>query len=183
MVAIGELLRTGVPGSVRGFARMMNEDYRTPAYAELLDAVKTGEVAFTRAYGMTLFAFLEQHPKHAKTFDEAMIAVTGHAALAAIAAYDFSQFGRVVDVGGGNGQLIAAILAAHPNMRGIVFDLAAGVEGASRYLAEAGVTDRCQVAAGDFFKSAPSGADAYVLKGVVHDWDDQHCVQILASEW
>ena len=181
LTLIGELLRTGVPGSVRGFARMMNEDYRTPAYAGLLDAVKTGEGAFTRAYGMTLFSFLEQHPKHAKTFNKAMIAVTGHVALATIAAYDFSQFGRVVDVGGGNGQLIAAILAAHPNMRGIVFDLATGVEGASRYLAEAGVADRCQVVAGDFFKSVPSGADAYLLKGVVHDWDDQHSVQILAN--
>lgn len=181
LTPIGEPLRTGVPGSVHGFARMINEDYRTPAYAELLDAVKTGEVAFTRAYGMRLFAFLEQHPEHAKTFNDAMIAVTGHVALAAIAAYDFSQFGRVVDVGGGNGQLIAAILAAHPNMRGIVFDLATGVEGASRYLAEAGVADRCQVVTGDFFKSVPSGADAYLLKGVIHDWDDQHSIQILAN--
>jgi SAM-dependent methyltransferase len=181
LTPIGVLLRTGVPGSVRSFARMMNEDYRTAAYAELLDAVKTGEEAFTRAYGMRLFAFLEQHPEHAKTFNDAMIAVTGHVALAAIAAYDFSQFRRVVDVGGGNGQLIAAILVAHPNMRGVVFDLATGVEGASRYLAEAGVTDRCQVVTGDFFKSVPSGADAYLLKSVIHDWDDRNSAQILAN--
>ena len=85
---------------VRGFARMMNEDYRTAAYAELLDAVRTGEVAFTRACGMGLFAFLKQNPEHPKTFNHAMIAVTGRIALAAIAAYDFSEFRRVVDVGG-----------------------------------------------------------------------------------
>jgi SAM-dependent methyltransferase len=181
LTPIGELLQTRVPGSFRGFARMLNEDYRTAAYFELLDAVKTGEVAFTRAYGMTLFAFLEQHPEHAKRFNEAMIAATGHVALAAVAAYDFSQFRRIVDVGGGNGQLAAAILTAHPNMRGIVFDLATGVEGSSRYLAEAGVADRCQVVAGDFFKSVPSGAGAYLLKGVIHDWDDEHSVKILAN--
>jgi hypothetical protein len=98
---------------------MMNGDYRTPAWAELLDAVKMGErwlvtVAFTRAYGMKLFAFLQQHPRHARTFNEAMTAVTGHVALAAVAAYDFSQFGCVVDVGGGSGQLAAAILTANP---------------------------------------------------------------------
>src|SRR5215213_9791766 len=88
LTLIGDLLRTDVLGSLRGFARMVNEDYRTPAYAELLGAVKTGESAFTRAYGMTLFAFLEQHPGHARAFNNAMTAVTGHVANAAIAAYD-----------------------------------------------------------------------------------------------
>jgi SAM-dependent methyltransferase len=181
LTPIAQLLRTDVPGSVKAFARMINEDYRTRAYAELLDAVKTGEVAFTRAYGMTLFAFLEQHPEHAKTFNEAMTAATGHVALAAIAAYDFSQFRCIVDVGGGSGQLIAAILAAHPRGRGIVFDLATGVEGAPQYLAETGMAERCQVVAGDFFQSVPEGADAYLLKSVIHDWDDEHSVKILAN--
>ena len=181
LTPIAELLRTNVPGSVRAFARMMNEDYRTRAYAELLDAVRTGEMAFTRAYGMTLFAFLEQHPEHARNFNEAMTAATGHVAAATVAAYDFSQFRCFVDVGGGSGQLAAAILAAYPSVRGIIFDLAAGVEGAPAYLAKAGVADRCQVVAGDFFQSVPSGADAYLLKSVIHDWDDEHSLKILAN--
>ncbi len=143
--------------------------------------MKTGELAFTRAYGMPLFTFLEQHPGHAKTFNEAMTAVTGHIALAAIAAYDFSEFGCIVDVGGGSGQLAAAILTANPSVRGIVFDLATGIEGASQYLVETGLANRCQVVAGDFFESVPNGADAYLLKGVIHDWDDERSIKILAN--
>jgi hypothetical protein len=130
---------------------------------------------------MALFAFLEQHPGYAKAFNDAMTAVTGHVALAAIAAYDFSQFGCIADVGGGSGQLAAAILAANPSVRGIVFDLATGVEGASQYLAEIGIADRCQIAARDFFHSVPVGADAYLLKNVIHDWDDEHSIKILAN--
>jgi len=98
-----------------------------------------------------------------------------------LAAGDFSRFDALVDVGGGDGTLIAAILKAVPGMRGVLFDLPAGVEAAVQTLEAAGVSDRCEVVTGDFFTSVPDGADAYLLKSVIHDWDDERAVAILRS--
>jgi hypothetical protein len=109
-----------------------------------------------------------------------MVALTRGSTEAFLDAYDFGRFGTVVDVGGGQGALLAALLAAHPAMEGVLFDQAHVVELASPFLESAGVADRCRVVAGSFFESVPSGGDAYVLKSVIHDWEDEESVAILA---
>jgi hypothetical protein len=100
---------------------------------------------------------------------------------AVLAAYDFGRFGTVVDVGGGNGALLAALLAAHPHLRGILFDQPHVVSGAPPVLEAAQVVDRCEIVGGSFFSSVPEGGDAYVLKSIIHDWEDEECVAILRS--
>ncbi|MGH3925747.1 MAG: methyltransferase, partial [Pseudonocardiaceae bacterium] len=144
-------------------------------------SVRTGRPAWERVTGLPAFEFLAQHPDQAATFNAAMADHTRSVAPTIIASYDFSRFGTLVDVGGGDGTLIAAILNGVPGLRGVLFDLPAGVEGAAKTLAAAGVADRCEVATGDFFTSVPDGADAYLLKSVIHDWDDERAVAILRS--
>jgi len=182
LTPFGALLRPGVPGSVRNLALLFVDEPVWRAWGGLLHSVRTGETAFDHVFGMGTFDYFAQNPEAAAIFHEAMTEGTRWAAPAVIAAYDFSRFRTVVDVGGGNGTLIAAILAATPGLRGTVFDLPIGVEGARRHLEAAGVADRCQVVEGDFFRQPlPGGADAYLLKSVIHDWDDERSVAILEN--
>jgi hypothetical protein len=110
-----------------------------------------------------------------------MTSISRQVAAAVIAAYDFSRFGVIVDVGGGNGGFLAAILAANPGMRGVVFDQPHVVTGAAPLLAAAGVADRCEVVGGSFFEAVPAGGDAYVLKAILHDWSDEDAITILRT--
>jgi hypothetical protein len=120
-------------------------------------------------------------PEEEKNFDAAMATFAPATAAALAAAYDFSQLGTVMDVGGGNGAILVGLLAANPSLRGIVFDRAGAAERAREKLAAAGLSARCQVAAGDFFQAVPEGADAYLLKHVIHDWNDEQAGAILAN--
>ncbi|MGH3838293.1 MAG: methyltransferase [Pseudonocardiaceae bacterium] len=177
----GAPLQTEAPDSIRALVMLFCSDAAWRSWGELEYSVRTGQPAWERVTGMTPFEYFAQHPDQAATFNAAMADHTRAVAPTILAGYDFSRFGTLVDVGGGDGTLIAAILNASPAMRGVLFDLPAGVEAAARTLEAAGVTDRCRVVTGDFFASVPEGADAYLLKSVIHDWDDERAVAILRS--
>ena len=149
------------------------------AWGELDTTVRTGDVALERITGMTTFEHMAAHPELQATFNRAMAEGTRNAAPGIVEAGRFDRFTSVVDVGGGDGTLLAAVLAATPGLRGTVFDLAEGLADAPTTLARAEVADRAATAAGDFFESVPTGADAYLVKSVIHDWDDERSAAIL----
>jgi ubiquinone/menaquinone biosynthesis C-methylase UbiE len=181
LTALGRQLCSNVPGSLRNFALMFGGERAWRSWGELLHCVKTGESGTRRIYGMGSFEYLAANPDQALIFNEAMAENTRRVTQALISAYDFSQFRKIIDVGGGNGALIAAIVATNPNIRGMVFDLPHGSAEASQKLADAGVAASCEVVAGDFFRSVPEGADAYILKFIIHDWDDEQSLAILKN--
>jgi SAM-dependent methyltransferase len=180
LTPLAEPLRADHPQSVRPQARLVAQEFWWGAWGHLLEAVRTGGVAFERIHGAPLFAYLDAHPDAAGIFDGAMSGTSPwKAALAA--AYDFAPVRLVVDVGGGQGALLAAVLRAHPHLRGVLFDTPAVVAGARRFLDAAGLADRCRIVGGDFFASVPEGGDAYLLSQVLHDWDDERAAAILRS--
>lgn len=182
LTPLGEYLRTGVPGSMRSSVLLFAGVGIQDNWKELEYCVQTGEPAFRRnSPHADPFAAIAQNPEQAKVFDEAMASFAPVTAAAIAAAYDFSAFGKVVDVGGGNGSLLIGILKANPNLRGIVFDLAHAADKARNKIAEAGLESRCEAVGGDFFKEVPSGADAYVIKHVLHDWNDERAIAILRN--
>ncbi len=181
LTPLSETLRTDAPGSLRAFATVELGEEHYPAWGELMHSVKTGEIAFDRAFGMPVWKFFEQNPENAKTFNDAMTGMTLAVNDAVLSSYDFSSISKIVDVGGGHGSLIASILKANPQMRGVLFDAPPVIEGASHRIGEEGITERCEVIAGDFFESVPSGGDAYILKWIIHDWDDERSVTILKN--
>ncbi len=180
LTPLGAPLRTGAPDSVHGEAMMSDELLWLP-WGKLLHSVQTGAPAFDEVYGTAFFQYLAQNPACSANFNAAMTDGTRLAAPAILAVYNFSGSGSIVDVGGGNGTLIATILRANPSLRGVLFDLPAGVEGAAALLSAAGVADRCQIIQGDFFQSVPEGHDTCILKSVIHDWDDDHAIAILRN--
>ena len=175
---LAEPLREGGPDSLRAFAVMLGEEqYR--CWDDLFETVRTGETAFDRLYGRPIFAYLSEHPEQAKIFDAAMTGFSGRATRAMLDAYDLSGVGTLADVGGGLGTNLTAILGRYPAMRGVLFDQPHVVERARPRLEAAGVAGRCAVEGGDFFETAPGGADAYLLGHIIHDWDDAKAGLIL----
>jgi len=173
------LLQSKVPNSMRALAVMYgDEQYR--AWGDLLQSVRTGEPAFNRQFGVDVFEYFSQNPEAGAIFNEAMTNWTTQASAAVAATYDFSKVGAIVDVGGNQGTLIATILRKYPAAQGTLFDRPHVVKTAKDHLAKAGVDDRCTIVGGDFFTSVPSGGDTYMLSYVLHDWDDERCVAILA---
>ena len=181
LTPLAETLRTDVPGSLRAFATVELGEEHYPAWGELLHSVKTGEIAFDRAFGMPVWEFFEQNPENAKTFNDAMTGLTVAVNDAVLSSYDFSSISKIVDVGGGHGSLIASILKANPQMRGVLFDAPSVIEGARQRIGDGGIAERCEAVAGDFFESVPSGGDAYILKWIIHDWDDERSVTVLKN--
>jgi hypothetical protein len=181
LTPLGAPLRSDVSGSVRALCAMRGEPWFWAAWGELLHSVKTGETAFRRIHGTDFFGFLAQHPDAAALFNEGMGDLSRTETAAVVAAYHFGRFKTVVDVGGGQGALLAAILRAHPALRGVLVDLPATVAQAGGLLEEAGVAERCTVVGGSFFEAVPGGGDLYLLKSVIHDWDDDEAVAILGT--
>jgi hypothetical protein len=159
---------------------MRGETWFWESWADLLHSVRTGEPAFEHRHGSPLFAYLHDHPAAMMLFAEAMSSMSDTEQAAVLAAYDFSTANTVVDVGGGQGLLLAAILRSNPTARGVLFDLPATFSGA-QILEAADVRDRCVISSGNFFDAVPGGGDVYVLKSVIHDWDDDRAVVILAN--
>jgi SAM-dependent methyltransferase len=151
------------------------------AWGELVPGLRTGERPWERAHGLPVFEYYARHPEAGATFNAAMAEHTRDAAPAIVAAGDFARFRTVMDVGGGDGVLLAEILRAETGVEGVVFDVPEALAGARETLARAGVADRSRVAAGNFFESVPAGADAYVLKQILHDWDDEPATAILRN--
>jgi hypothetical protein len=180
LTPIGACLRSDVPGSMRAAALLFG-GITQQAWGDLLHSVETGESAFRRVFGMDSFDYMAEHPDEAANFDAAMAGFTKHIAIAVAAAYDFSPFRRIVDVGGGNGALLAGILRANPTLTGIVFELPDVAIRTREQIHKLGLAGRCEIVGGDFFKEVPSGGDAYLLKHVIHDWNDHRATEILRT--
>ncbi len=176
LTPLADTLRSG-PGSARGVALHVGEPWTWRKWGELHHTVMTGEPAFEKAHGMRFFDYLATNPAARATFDELMTELSVTQIPAILRAYDFSPFRRIVDVGGGRGGLLAAILAQNPSASGVVYD-APEVE---KTAAAGGVGGRLEAASGDFFASVPPGADAYLLKWILHDWRDEDALRILAN--
>lgn len=180
LTPLGNMLRSDVAGSQKAFSMMMGaEFYRT--WGELLHTVKTGEQGFRKGFGKTFFDYMtENHARHS-IYDAAMQGVHSVETGPMMDAYDFGAFRTVADIGGGNGSALAAILERHPGMQGILFDLPSVADRARPVMEDAGLSSRCRIEGGDFFSSIPEGADAYVLRHVIHDWEDGDAVTILRN--
>jgi hypothetical protein len=177
----GQLLLAGHPRSMRNLVAMLCGPDYWRAWEEIVPGVLRGERAWDRAHGVDWLEYYERNPGPAAVFHRAMSEHTRDAAPGLIAGAELGRFDAVMDVGGGDGRLIAEMLAAHPELVGIVFDLPEAIASAPGVLEAAGVAERCEVVPGDFFASVPSGADAYVLKQVLHDWDDDRALAILRN--
>ena len=180
LTPVGATLRTDVPGSLRFFVMEELGGNHYAAWEKLLYSVQTGEIAFNHLYGMSKWQYNAQNPEEGRIFDDAMANFSSVVNKEIVAAYDFASSAVVVDVGGGDGSLSAAILNTHPRLRGVLIDLPHVVDGAQRRLHAEGLAGRCEVVAGDFLESLPSG-DTYVLKWIVHDWDDAQSTAILRN--
>jgi len=176
-----DLLRKDAPGSQRAGVLFTAGDMRWQLWSDFLESVRTGQAAVERTFGKTVFDRHAENPKESALFGQAMAAFSAALSRPIIAAYDFTRFNCIADVGGGTGRLLADILIANPRVRGMLFDLPTVVTGAPPLLAASGVAGRCTVVAGSFFDGVPTGADAYLLKSVLHDWDDPRATAILKS--
>jgi hypothetical protein len=181
LAPMGEYLRTGVKGSVRGMADFFGSDWSWRAWGHLLETVETGRTAFDRVFGEPVFEYLRKHPDESAVFNEGMTGFSSNIAPAVAEAYNFAAFKTVVDVGGGHGVLLSTILQAHADVNGIVFDSPHVVAGAAGTIGEAGLTGRCRAVGGDFFQSVPAGGDAYLMKHIIHDWPDDRATTILRN--
>lgn len=178
---LSELLRTDVPGSLRDLVLLFGDETSWRSWEGILHAVRTGEAPFEHLYGEKFFDYLQGHPDTAAMFDRAMASASSTTNAAVIEAYDFSGLGTLVDVAGGVGSALCSILKATPGLRGIVFDLPHVGERAQAFIVAQGLVDRCEFTGGSFFDTVPSGADAYFMKHILHDWGDEPCTKILAS--
>jgi precorrin-6B methylase 2 len=180
LTPIGECLQTGVPGSMHASVLLFG-GITDKAWGDLLYSVETGNPAFDHVFGMDSFSYMAQHPDEAANFDKAMSDFTRQIAIAVAAHYDFSTLHTVVDVGGGTGTLLVGLLNANPSLRGVLIEQAHVAERAKEQFKASGLTARCAVVAGDFFHAVPDGGDAYILKHVIHDWDDERATKILEN--
>jgi DNA-binding transcriptional ArsR family regulator len=174
-------LRSDAPVSIAGMARWVGLPEHREHWSHLVDAIRTGEAVIPRLRGMPPFEYLAEHPDMAAIFNEAMTSISQSTIAPIVAAYDFTPYRTIVDVGGGHGRLLAAILAATPSARGILYDLSDVVEGAPEMLAKHGVATRVDIVAGSFFDSVPAGGDMYISKNVIHDWADAEAITILSN--
>jgi hypothetical protein len=180
MTPLAECLRSDVPGSQWAMAILFGEVFHRP-WGELLSSVQTGRAAFEAVYGLPHFEFLNRDPELSRLFDETMVGIHGGETDAILSAYPLSDVGVLADLGGGNGSVLNAALRKYPHLHGLLFDLPGVAERARAGLRGAGLAERCRVVGGDFFESVPAGADAYLLRHIVHDWDDDQATQILRN--
>jgi hypothetical protein len=181
--ALSDTLRTGVPQSMKSLALMTCRGYHWMPWSNLTEGITNGSVPFDDLNGMKIFEYLEGHPDDLRVFSEAMTSVSGVENPAIAAAYDFSRFKTLVDVGGSHGHMLAEILREHPRLEGILFDQPRVIESAREagHLTAKGVAPRVSFSSGSFFEDVPAGADGYVMKYVLHDWSDDLCVEILSN--
>jgi O-methyltransferase domain/Dimerisation domain len=177
---LSERLRGDCPGSRRDSAMFLPAGFLWRPLGELYESVRTGEPAFQRVFGQSFFEYLNSHPDDAAVFNTAMTQGIAWTTPALLSAYDFSGFERLVDVGGGEGALLRDILVATPKLYAVLFDLPQVVARAPDILT-GDISARCQIVGGSFFDSVPEGADAYVLKGVLHDWPEEDAAKILRN--
>jgi hypothetical protein len=180
LTPLAEPLRSDAPGSMRNGAIFMGEAWHWRVWGDLLHSVRTGETAWGHTHGAEVFDYFAVNPEQAAIFNRAMTDMSTGVAPAIVEAYDFSEFGTLADIAGGHGYLLAQILKSNPQLSGILFDVASVIEGAGELLEKEGVSSRVEKVSGDFFASVPS-AEAYILKHIIHDWDDERSVTILKN--
>jgi hypothetical protein len=179
--AQGSALRSDAPVSIAGMARWVGLPEHREHWSHLVDAIRTGKAVIPRLRGMPPFEYLAQHPDLAAIFNEAMTSISQSTIVPIVAAYDFSPYPTIVDVGAGHGRLLAAVLEATPSSRGILYDLPDVVAGAPELLGQHGVATRVEIVAGSFFDTIPAGGDLYISKNVIHDWADAEAITILSN--
>lgn len=177
---LGAALCSGAPGGAGEWARLIGRPYYWNTWSGLADTVRSGDNTFAALHGESVWQWRAKHPEEQPIFNEAMTGMTNAVNAAVAASYEWSRFAMVADVGGGHGALLAAVLSRHPAVRGVLFEQPHVIASAGEPLVAAGVADRCELVGGSFFDSVPP-ADAYVLKSVIHDWDDEESVAILRT--
>ncbi len=181
LTPLGEAMKSGAAGSARATLRTFGSPAFTRAFENILWSLQTGKTGFEKAHGVPAFDFLAAHPEQAALFSETMIGFHGNEPPAVAAAYDFSAFETVVDVGGATGNMLAHILTKHAKPRGVLFDLPHVVGDAPALLRERGVANRVTIEGGSFFDAVPAGGDAYLLSHIIHDWSEEQCLTILGN--
>ena len=175
-----DLLRSQ-KGSLHDIALFLTDRFHFQVYAEMLHSVTTGQPAAERVAGLPVFELFARDAEESRRFNDAMTSLSAAVVPGVLQAYDFSDIGLVADIAGGHGRVLASILQQYPWMHGILFDVEHVLAGAPAHLGEMGVADRCKLVPGDFFAGVPSGADAYLMKHIVHDWDDERALVILKN--
>jgi ubiquinone/menaquinone biosynthesis C-methylase UbiE len=181
LTPVAATLQSDIPGSLRAWAILVLGEEHYQAWGELMHSVRTGETAFEHFFGVGVFRYEAEHPEHAKIFDAAMANLIGVYNAAVLDSYPFSTIDKLVDVGGGDGSLIVAILKANPKMKGVLFDLPHVKEKANQRIADAGLAGHCEIVAGDALVSVPSGGDAYILSRVINSFDDERALATLQN--
>ena len=181
LTPLGAALRSGRSGSMRAWARFALSEYADRPWRGLDHAIRTGENVFQHQFGMDIWSFRSAHPDYSRLFDEAMRSFTLAVNQTVALNYSFNGLGWVIDVGGGNGALLLSVLERHPNMRGTVYELPHVAARAREHIAAAGLTSRCEVIAGDALVEVPRGADAYMLKSIIHGREDDAALGILRN--
>ena len=157
---------------------MLGQEWELKPWAHLEYSIRTGKVAFEHVYGTDIWTYFKQHPEHGQIFNLAMTNISENLNIPLTQSYDFSTFAKLVDIGGGHGSFLKTILTFHSGLRGVLFDLPSAIEHACQRI-EPQFRDRLQLVAGDFFSAIPEGGDGYILKAVLHDWQDEDCIRIL----
>ncbi|HEX8177061.1 MAG TPA: methyltransferase [Pyrinomonadaceae bacterium] len=181
LTPLGATLRSDVPFSLRALATSELGEVHYPSWGGLLHTVKTGERAFDHVFGTDCWDYFAKHPEYAKIFNQSMTEVTRVVEPAVTRAYDFSGFAKIVDVGGGHGGMLTSILKKSPQSKGVILDAPQVVAGAKERIEAEGLTERCEAVGGNFFESVPEGGDAYIMKHIIHDWEDKEAVAILKN--
>lgn len=179
LTPLGAGLTADAPVPAGPWAALVGRPHYWDAWGDLLHSIRTGENAFRHVNGASIWEYRARHPEEGRIFDTAMAGLSRQVSQAIVHAYDFGAFGQIADIGGGRGAILAAILAANPALRGVLFDQPQVIANAGPVLEAAGVAERCEVAEGNFFESVPAGSDAYILKSILHDWNDAEAGQIL----
>jgi hypothetical protein len=178
--SMSELLRSGTPDSMINTVIFMAAPWHYSVFANMKHSVMTGETAWARTHGLEVFEWLVDRDEEARIFNNCMSELSVGAAPPVVEAYDFSGIATLADIAGGHGYLLSQILKANPDMRGILFDIPSVIDGVDPILDQHGVSERVAKMAGDFFKEVPA-ADAYIMKHIIHDWDDERTVTILKN--
>jgi hypothetical protein len=181
LTRVGEALKTGAPGSARATILTVASNWFSAGFGELLYSVQTGKSGFEKSLGMPIFDWLAKNPEMTSLFSETMVGIHGAEPAAVAAAYDFTGFKTIVDVGGATGNLLTTVLGRAPAARGVLYDLPHVVGDARALIEHRGMSDRVTIEAGSFFDRVPSGAEVYLLSHVIHDWSEEQCLTILGN--
>lgn len=181
LTPLGETLKTGAPGSARSTILTFCGPTFVRAFDRITDSLETGGTGFEAEFGMPIFDYFAEHPDEASMFSESMVGFHGGETPAVAAAYDFSKFETIVDVGGATGNMLSAILNRFDGPKGVLYDMAHVVADAPALLTASGIADRVTIESGSFFESVPAGGHAYIVSHIIHDWSEEQCLTILGN--